>query len=235
MAYRDDTDPLKAEETVLARELSALRRRENEVTRALDATRAKLRNERTLPLLEDVRIASPCSASWEDMTGDARVRFCGKCAKNVYNLSEMTRDEAESLLAKSEGEMCVRLYKRRDGTVITTDCPVGVKKKRVRRLVAVAAAAFGAGGAFAAAVTQPQHAMGAAVPVSRPVATQQDANEVTSRPPRFPPLGQGENGTAGSSVPKGARAIGGAIPPPQRREVPHAFMGAPVPEPKSAP
>ncbi len=143
MTYRGDTDPLKVEETALASELTSLQRREREVTRALDATRAKVRNGRAfaLPMLEDVRIASPCSASWEDMTGDARVRFCGKCAKNVYNLSEMTRDEGEALLAKNEGEMCVRLYKRKDGTVITTDCPVGVKKKRVGRAVALAAAA----------------------------------------------------------------------------------------------
>jgi hypothetical protein len=140
MAYRGETDPLKVEESALASELAALRRRERSVTRALDDVRAAIRTKHTLPLLEDVRIASPCSASWEDMTGDAQVRFCGKCAKNVYNLSEMTREEAEALLAKGEGtSMCVRLYKRADGTVITSDCPVGVRKKRVRRAVAVAA------------------------------------------------------------------------------------------------
>ncbi len=108
MTYRGDTDPLKAKETALASELSSLRRRERDVARALDDARSELRRQRTvafsLPVLEDVRIASPCSASWEDMTGDARVRFCGKCAKNVYNLSEMTRDEAEG---------CWRRAKRR--------------------------------------------------------------------------------------------------------------------------
>ena len=142
MTYRGDADPLKAKETALASELSSLRRRERDVTRALDDTRAELRRERTLPVLEDVRIASPCSASWDEMTGDARVRFCGKCAKNVYNLSEMSREEAQALLASTEGGMCVRLYKRQDGTVLTADCPVGVRKKRVRRVMA---ATFGAG------------------------------------------------------------------------------------------
>jgi hypothetical protein len=151
MAYRGDTDPLKTREAALANELSSLRRRERDVTRALDDTRSEIRRQRTalLPVLENVRIASPCSASWEDMTGDARVRFCGKCAKNVYNLSEMTREEGEALLAQSEGKTCVRLYKRKDGTVLTADCPVGVKRKRVKRVLAVAVATTLGGGAMA--------------------------------------------------------------------------------------
>jgi hypothetical protein len=48
----------------------------------------------------------------------------------------MPRDEAEALLAAREGKMCVRLYKREDGTVMTSDCPVGVKRRRRRRAVA---------------------------------------------------------------------------------------------------
>jgi hypothetical protein len=41
----------------------------------------------------------------------------------------------------------VRFYQRADGTVLTADCPVGVRRKRVRRGVLVAAGA----GALAAA------------------------------------------------------------------------------------
>ena len=44
--------------------------------------------------LDDIQIATPCSASWDDMRGDDRVRHCGDCRMNVYNLSEMTRAEA---------------------------------------------------------------------------------------------------------------------------------------------
>ena len=75
--------------------------------------------------LKDVRIASPCSADWDKMYGDDRKRFCGDCKLNVYNLSGMTREEAEGLIMRAEGRLCVRFYKRRDGTVITQDCPVG--------------------------------------------------------------------------------------------------------------
>jgi len=88
---------------------------------------------KSLPVvLENIRIATPCSADWDDMNGDARVRFCGKCEKNVYNLSAMTREEGEALVREKEGRLCVRLYQRADGTVITNDCPVGQRKARLR-------------------------------------------------------------------------------------------------------
>lgn len=88
--------------------------------------------------LEDLKIASPCSASWENMTGDHRVRFCDLCKKNVYNFSSMTREEAERLIVSKEGKLCALLYRRRDGTVLTVDCPVGRKSWRKRFALRVA-------------------------------------------------------------------------------------------------
>ncbi len=104
-----------------------------------------------LPLLRDIRIASPCSESWEGMVGDDRSRFCGGCMKNVYNLSAMTGEEAQALIAEKEGNVCVRLFRRRDGTVLTADCDVGVRRKRVTKIAAAALAFGGAGLALAAA------------------------------------------------------------------------------------
>ena len=94
-------------------------------------------------LLGRVRVAAPCPASWAEMEGDERVRFCRLCRLNVYNLSEMTRAEAEALLARTEGRLCARLYRRADGTVITKDCPVGLRalRRRVRRAAAALFAA----------------------------------------------------------------------------------------------
>ena len=77
--------------------------------------------------LNNIKVASPCSADWNEMLGDARKRFCGECKLNVYNLSEMSKQDAEELLIQSEGRLCVRFYQRNDGTVITQDCPVGWK------------------------------------------------------------------------------------------------------------
>ena len=94
-------------------------------------------------MLENVKIAKPCPANWDAMTGYERVRFCGQCKLHVYNLSGMTRDEAENLLTKTEGSVCVRLFKRADGTVITRDCPVGLAALR-RRVATLAASLFAA-------------------------------------------------------------------------------------------
>ena len=121
-----------------------------------DETRGQARGQahrqahrRALPMLDAVRVASPCSARWEEMVGDDTSRFCSKCEKNVYNLSSMTREDAENVLRAREGELCVRLYQRADGTVLTGDCPVGVRKKRLRIFGALALGSSFAGAAAA--------------------------------------------------------------------------------------
>ena len=97
---------------------------------------------RTRIPLDDVKVATPCPASWDEMTGNDRVRFCGQCNLNVYNLSGMRRVEAERLVASTEGRLCVRYYRRKDGTILTKDCPVGLAALR-RRISAVASAVAG--------------------------------------------------------------------------------------------
>src|SRR5262245_2955051 len=58
------------------------------------------------------------------MSGDDRVRHCSECRRNVYNLSGMTRRDATELVQLAEGRMCVRFYRRKDGTLITQNCPL---------------------------------------------------------------------------------------------------------------
>jgi hypothetical protein len=94
----------------------------------------------TLTDLNALRIASPCTASWAAMRGDHRVRFCDSCSKHVYDLSALTAVEASSLIEEAEGRVCVRLYRRRDGTVLTADCPVGLRYAVRRRLLRLATA-----------------------------------------------------------------------------------------------
>ncbi|HZN32467.1 MAG TPA: hypothetical protein VFB80_01565 [Pirellulaceae bacterium] len=91
--------------------------------------------------LDLIQIASPCHVSWDEMTGDERTRFCRHCKLHVYNISEMDRAEAEGFIASREGRACVRLFQRADGTVLTRDCPVGVRYLRQRFARAVAAVA----------------------------------------------------------------------------------------------
>ncbi|MCA1621113.1 MAG: hypothetical protein LC795_17765 [Acidobacteria bacterium] len=96
--------------------------------------------------LDEVRIAAPCPADWGKMVGDERVRFCGSCDRHVYNLSGMTRREAEALVTNAEGRLCVRFYRRADGTILTRNCPVGlsaVRRRAARVAGSVLSAALG--------------------------------------------------------------------------------------------
>lgn len=102
-------------------------------------------------LFDNIRIASPCNADWEKMKGDDKTRFCQQCQLSVYNISAMTAAESEILLLNRDGSkrVCVRIYRRADGTVLTQDCPVGLRKIRDiglqmwSRIVAVSLWTFG--------------------------------------------------------------------------------------------
>ncbi|MEM7473687.1 MAG: hypothetical protein AAF483_01715 [Planctomycetota bacterium] len=95
-----------------------------------------------LPLLQNIGIASPCNADWEAMEGDDQKRFCQQCSLHVYNLSEMSALEAESFLQSELGEgkrVCTRLFRRKDGKILTKNCPVGIRAMRARVFKAAAA------------------------------------------------------------------------------------------------
>ena len=109
--------------------------------------------------LSGVKIASPCPADWNSMLGSERVRFCGQCRLNVYNLSAMTQDEAEALITNYEGRLCLRFYRRRDGSILTEDCPVGLARlkqraSRLRRALGTAVLGFLAGAAGSVGMTR---------------------------------------------------------------------------------
>ncbi len=169
------------------------------------------KTKKTLPILnslDDVRVASPCDASWDAMrpvtvtdSDGARARFCGSCEKNVYDLSAMTRKDAMDLIERHEGRCCVRFYQRQDGTVLTEDCPVGVRallKRAERRTLLAAAAGVGAIAAFVAFLA------GLNNPVSCQLQTiEQHIENIT--PPPLPP--------------EPVSPLMGAMPPPETIEM----------------
>ena len=99
--------------------------------------------------LEHVKVAAPCPADWSKMVGDERVRYCDRCSLHVYNLSGMTRREAEAVVTNSEGRLCVRFYRRTDGTILTRNCPVGLSALRRRAAHAATATVTAVLGFFA--------------------------------------------------------------------------------------
>jgi hypothetical protein len=85
----------------------------------------------------DLRVSSPCPESWARMKGDDRVRFCGRCNLNVYNLTVMKPHEIETLVRRTNGRLCGRLYVRVDRTATVRDCGGSRARKMVRRAVAL--------------------------------------------------------------------------------------------------
>lgn len=57
---------------------------------------------------EAIEVKSPCSENWDEMAGNDQVRFCSHCAKDVNDVSTMTRREAMRLVRRSKGGLCVR-------------------------------------------------------------------------------------------------------------------------------
>ena len=144
--------------------------------------------------LDNVRVAAPCNVDWDSMFGDERVRFCSQCLLNVYNLSDMTRSEAEQLVARADGRLCVRYYMRSDGSIITNNCPVGLRRIK-RRLSRVATAIGSAVVSFLSGVgiyglvhreTFPRVSVTGALPIERtrkPILPPLETLEVISVPP----------------------------------------------------
>jgi uncharacterized small protein (DUF1192 family) len=141
MAYRDHDEVLRAREQAVVDELVVVRKDVvalGELQSRIASLEAELVRIRSLlakregapaGLLERLQIASPCGERWDAMSGDDTCRFCEKCGKNVYDVSAMRRPDAERFLVENTGA-CLRLFRRADGTVLTDDCPVGVRRKR---------------------------------------------------------------------------------------------------------
>jgi hypothetical protein len=86
---------------------------------------------RRLESVSRIEMASPCDARWEDMTpipDDPRARRCERCDLDVLDLKALTLEDAEAVVhARERGaRLCVRLFRRKDGSVLLRDCPIGL-------------------------------------------------------------------------------------------------------------
>jgi hypothetical protein len=107
--------------------------------------------------IEKIEIASPCSEDWAEMEGNEKVRFCSHCAKDVNNISEMTRKDAMRLVQKMNGRLCVRYrYDPESNRAVFLDTMHSI----TRRAPVMAAGAF----ATSLAVATAAYAQGEPVP-----------------------------------------------------------------------
>ncbi|MCI0489702.1 MAG: carboxypeptidase-like regulatory domain-containing protein [Blastocatellia bacterium] len=96
-----------------------------------------IRNNR----LDRFRVATPCNADWDRMSGNERIRYCNECDKYVYDISKMTGKEAEAILSSARGPVCARFTRLTDGFTITADNNAGLHLIS-RRASPIASAVF---------------------------------------------------------------------------------------------
>jgi len=190
----DEVEALAARHAALEEELASR-------TRERDATRRLLDESRRLPVLDNLRVAAPCSVAWASMPGDERVRACAECQQHVYNLTAMTRDQAEALIRDKNGKLCVRYFQRADGTILLADCAVGVARRRRRRLVIAGAVVSIAGAALYKLMPErPQPVAPVVVEIAKP--------HVFAAPP------------PAAAMPAGEWTQGTPAPPPRHHDYP---------------
>lgn len=73
-----------------------------------------------IPLLNQVHVEKPCHADWDAMTPvqGEQIKHCAGCKKNVYNLSAMTEQDANTLLEQNPN-LCVRYAQDETGKILT--------------------------------------------------------------------------------------------------------------------
>ena len=103
--------------------------------------------------LKNLTIPSPCTADWNSMTGNDQIRFCEHCNLQVHNLSQMTRNQAQRLISRSNGRLCVRYHRDTEGH--PRILPIPQKLHRIgRRTSQLAAGAFTATLSITSAVAE---------------------------------------------------------------------------------
>jgi hypothetical protein len=68
--------------------------------------------------MNDLRVSfpKPCTEQWDDMRPNGCNRHCARCDHIIHDLSRLTLDEAEALLASND-RVCVRAEVASDGVV----------------------------------------------------------------------------------------------------------------------
>ena len=169
--------------------------------------------------VDQIEISSPCTVSWDGMRqtpGDERVRFCGQCRQNVYNVEALSRGEARRLIGAREGRVCVRILRRPDGTVVTADCWARLRAARRRGWLPFLGMLVLVGFTELIAVGTGLGRLRNFL-VGPPPAPPRISLPVMGAPPVLPPRAPDPHG------------MGEKAPPPEPRVHGHRIMGAPVP------
>jgi hypothetical protein len=71
--------------------------------------------------LDLIEVQTPCPKYWNGMSGSDQKRYCDHCDRHVHDLSAMTQSEAEELICREAGHLCVRFTRLPNGKIRTLD------------------------------------------------------------------------------------------------------------------
>ena len=75
--------------------------------------------KKSLNVIDEIRISTPCPKNWHAMQGDERRRYCSHCSMHVTNLSEHTQEQALKIVSQAGTKrLCVRILVGASGKVI---------------------------------------------------------------------------------------------------------------------
>jgi len=80
--------------------------------------------------LDQLKVITPCSANWEQMNGSDQKRFCSECSKHVFDFSQMTRQQIEAVTSIHQGNLCARITRREDGSMVMLNAPLPIYSSR---------------------------------------------------------------------------------------------------------
>ncbi len=84
-------------------------------------------------------VPNPCHEDWDLLSPEDRGHFCTVCETKVWDLSGLTKEEAEAFLRAREGEdLCVSYRENSAGEVVHRPSPIVPLGRLVRRLPAAA-------------------------------------------------------------------------------------------------
>lgn len=93
---------------------------------------------------------TPCSIPWSSMDGQGCTRICLMCGSEVHDVTAMEAVQAEAFLAERMGDPPkLRLYRRPDGRLMESECELGARQRRSRRVVSALALVAAVGAALA--------------------------------------------------------------------------------------
>lgn len=138
---REQTEAVDLEDK--ERVLDDLQRRARDLAAELRVAHVGRRQRSAAAALPVIHPREPCVAAWDDMSGDERVRTCGRCRARVYDFGGLDPADARRVLRDHEGHLPSHVIGRVDGTVTVASCS---EKRRRMSPLAMGLAASGAAG-----------------------------------------------------------------------------------------